>query len=306
MFLRLCAACNAHAGSFESYADDVAQLLRHLGLTSVIHIGVSGGGPYACACAALQTHTTAALGLVASMTHCAGPGSFELVQGMDWFNRLGFAFVAYAPGLTQLGLTVAAPFVAAAADAVSELCADISRGSRRGDAGDSCGGGSSSSVMWKAAAFVGGAALLPAPDRHAVLSRPCLCIQALSAAVADAFRQGSRGFFADMRLTASGPWSFDLSSISAPTVVFQGTSDVNVTLPMARWLSHQIPGAELREVVGEAHFSLVLNHAAEVLRVLQDKAVAVAAGGGGSKQEESPSQRLRNGLLAAWQALQCG
>jgi pimeloyl-ACP methyl ester carboxylesterase len=102
------------AGSFTSYADDICQLLQQLNLQQAVHVGTSGGGQYACACAAFNPKTTAGLGLVAPMTHCSGPGSRQLLQGMHWFDCIGYNMIAYAPQLVAGGLVVTAPFMAAA------------------------------------------------------------------------------------------------------------------------------------------------------------------------------------------------
>lgn len=274
------------AGSFESYANDVTQLIDHLGLQKVIHIGTSGGGPYACACAVYQPQSTAALGLVASMTHCTGPGSQQLLEGMDWFDRFGNTCVVHAPRLTRLSLALAAPFLHFAAEALVRLvsavtranpaAADSGRGSQAGSV-ISRSGSTLSNLVYAAAAGIGNVVLyalgltLPGPDRKALLQHPRVFLQAIPQILADTFRQGGAGFFADMSIT-SHPWAFSLSKISAPTVVFQGSEDVNVTVNMARWLGQHIPGAEVRIIPAEAHFSLVVNHAADVLTAVTQRA----------------------------------
>jgi pimeloyl-ACP methyl ester carboxylesterase len=128
----------------------------------------------------------------------------------------------------------------------------------------------SSSLLGKAALYVA-AATLPGPDRAALLQKPGVFLGVLPSVVADACRQGHRGLFADMRLTAM-PWDFNLASIRAPNVICQGDADVNVTVNMAKWFGGQISGAEVRVFPGEAHLSLLANHAAEVLRMVLQKA----------------------------------
>lgn len=274
------------AGSFESYANDVTQLIDHLGLQKVIHIGTSGGGPYACACAVYHPQSTAALGLVASMTHCTGPGSQQLLEGMDWFDRFGNSCVVHAPRLTRLSLALAAPFVHLAAEALVRVVSSMTPANPA--VADSSPGGQASSVirrsfgalsslLYAAAAGIGNVALyalgltLPSPDRKALLQHPRVFLRAIPQLLADAFRQGGAGLFADMRIT-SHPWAFSLSRISAPTVVFQGSDDVVVTVNMARWLGQHIPGAEVRIIPAEAHFSLIVNHAADVLTAMTQRA----------------------------------
>lgn len=272
------------AGTFASYADDVAELISHLDLPKVIHIGTSGGGPYACACASLQPQTTAALGLVASMTHCVGPESQYLVQGMDWLDRFGTSCVAYAPVPTALTLAVLAPFVYAASTLLVHLVSACSSATSSSSPSSSSRGSSQASsafpgvglLKWAATA-VGEAALfvfgatLPKPDRVAMLRHPRVFASLIPTLLSDAFRQGGRGFFDDMRLT-SLLWDFSLSRIAAPTIVFQGEADVNVTVNMAKWLGRHIPGAEVKLYSNEAHFSLIIKHTAEMLKMVLQKA----------------------------------
>jgi pimeloyl-ACP methyl ester carboxylesterase len=194
---------------------------------------------------------------------------------MDCFNRIGFSCIAYAPLLTSLGLALAAPFVrvtAAAASAAVDATDRTAAGSVYSSGGGSQGGvqlAGIASVVGKAALWLAGATL-PRPDRAALMQQPRKFLRILPAALADSFCQGSRGVFADMRSTTL-PWDLNLSSIKAPTVVFQGDADVNVTVNMAQWLQQQIPGAELRLLPDEAHFSLVANHSADMLSELLSK-----------------------------------
>lgn len=230
---------------------------------------------------------------------------------MDCFNRLGYSAIAYTPHLVRLGLALAAPVMCAAAESLAGVAAAAagSQGPTQGQSGpashstgtahpaasgpavlsgsstDKQGAGvvgttagqkkqqvlpASSSLLGKAALYVA-AATLPGPDRAALLHKPGVFVEVLPSVLADAFRQGHRGVFADMRLTTL-PWGFRLASIRAPAVICQGDADVNVTVNMAKWFGEQIPGPEVRIFPGDAHFSLVANHADEVLRMLLQKA----------------------------------
>lgn len=212
------------------------------------------------------------------MTHCAGPGSSHLVQGMDWSNRIGFSCIAYAPWLTSCALALAAPVVRVASAAASAMLTASTAGTTA--SGSTCsrsGCSQTGALLSGVASGVGKAALwlagasLPRPDRAALMQQPRVFLEILPAALFDSFCQGSRGVFADMRLTTL-PWDFDLSSIRAPTLVFQGDADVNVTVNMAKWLQQQIPAADLHVLPGEAHFSLEAKHSAGMLSQLLHKA----------------------------------
>jgi pimeloyl-ACP methyl ester carboxylesterase len=114
-------------------------------------------------------------------------------------------------------------------------------------------------------------ATLPKQDRTAMLQHPRVFAALIPTLLSDAFKQGGRGFFADMRLTTL-PWDFSLGRIAVPTVVFQGDADVTVTVKMADWLGRHIPGAEVKLYRNEAHFSLIVNHTAEMLKMVLQKA----------------------------------
>ncbi|KAG2501535.1 hypothetical protein HYH03_000042 [Edaphochlamys debaryana] len=115
---------------------------------------------------------------------------------------------------------------------------------------------------------------------RAMRERPEL-MALMAGAGSETLAQGLDGLWRDMRLT-SEPWGLDLGSIRAPTVVWQGDQDFNVTVPMARHLAAAIPGASpargggLRVVPGEGHISLGLNHG----RTIMEEALRLAEGGG--------------------------
>lgn len=190
------------------------------------------------------------------------------MQGMDWFDRMGHSCIVHAPRLTALIMALAAPIVYAAAEALKLVVAAYSNNTPNTT--------SSSSLLWpikwaatrlgKAALFLAGTTL-PKPDREALLHKPNVFLGLIPSLLSDAFKQGSKGFFHDIRLTTL-PWGLDLSRISTPTVVFQGNADVNVTVNMARWLGRHIPGANVRLFRDEAHFSLVVNHATDILQAM--------------------------------------
>ncbi|MFA5787924.1 MAG: alpha/beta hydrolase [Actinomycetota bacterium] len=80
---------------FTDWAKDVGELADHLGLSRFAVMGVSGGGGYACACAAVMPERLTSVVLVAAM----GPATKEARQGMRASNRFGMAVFDRAPGL---------------------------------------------------------------------------------------------------------------------------------------------------------------------------------------------------------------
>jgi pimeloyl-ACP methyl ester carboxylesterase len=112
-----------------------------------------------------------------------------------------------------------------------------------------------------------GAFMHPA-DRQTLHQQPAALTQLLPSMLADSVAQGSRGLFHDMRLFTQ-PWDIDLQQISAPTLVFQGEADVNVTVAQAQWLAGQVQGAQLHLFPGQTHFSLVGMHAQQILGMVK-------------------------------------
>ena len=105
---------------------------------------------------------------------------------------------------------------------------------------------------------------LPQPDR-AVLAA------GIGIPVLDSFReglrQGAEGAVSDARLYAR-PWGFQLSDITAPTVIWHGNLDNQVPAAAAKVYARLIPHARLCVLEGEGHFSLVVRHHHAILASL--------------------------------------
>jgi pimeloyl-ACP methyl ester carboxylesterase len=71
----------------------------------------------------------------------------------------------------------------------------------------------------------------------------------------------------DDDLAFVGPWGFDPSAITVPTLLLHGGDDLVVPAGHSRWLAGAIGGAELRVTDGDGHLS-VLAHAPDALRWL--------------------------------------
>jgi pimeloyl-ACP methyl ester carboxylesterase len=69
------------------------------------------------------------------------------------------------------------------------------------------------------------------------------------------------------------PWGFDLTEISAPTLIMHGTADRMVPSSHSEWLAAQCPTAELRLQSGEGHIS-VLDSATDALAWLRQVVTA--------------------------------
>lgn len=82
-----------------AWPEDVAQLAESLRLPRFAVLGVSGGGPYAVACACRLQQQLTAVGLVGALGPAALPG---LDRTMKWPARVSFHLARYHPRLAHL------------------------------------------------------------------------------------------------------------------------------------------------------------------------------------------------------------
>ncbi len=116
---------------------------------------------------------------------------------------------------------------------------------------------------------------LPEADR-ACLTRPTLA--AIGRVWREALAPGVAGALSDATILAA-PWCVDLGDIRVPTTVWAGAADSMVPARAATAYA-AIPGAAVRVVADEGHYSLPLLHANRILRAL--------VGGGDERSSPSP------------------
>lgn len=207
---------------------DAAAVADALGLEHFAVLGVSGGGPYAAACAwALPERLTAA-GIVCGL---GPPESRREVQGMRWPARVGLAMAARSPLLA------------------AAVCGPLAHLAGR-----------------HAEVLLGGLAwIAPLPDR-AVLARTDVRTTVLRT-FREGVRQGGRGLAEDLAVLAH-PWGFALEAVRARVLLWHGELDTTVPPAMGRHLAARIPGCQARFLPGEGHFSLPIAHMDEILRAV--------------------------------------
>jgi pimeloyl-ACP methyl ester carboxylesterase len=86
-------------GTMAGYPDDVLQLADEMGIDHFAVMGVSGGGPYALACAYKLAHRLTVCAVVSGIGPLTFPNS---TQGMVRANRIMFTLGRFSPGLTAL------------------------------------------------------------------------------------------------------------------------------------------------------------------------------------------------------------
>lgn len=217
-----------HGRTLGDWPTDVGELADALGLQRFAVLGVSGGAPYALACAAKIPLRLAAVGTVGGLGPVAAGGR---TAGMAALNRFFLFLFRRAPWLGQPLLSL------------------LGAGIRR-------------RPEWFFDLFT---ATVPAVDRMALVPpdiRPLF-----HASMREAFRQGARGAARELVLY-SRPWDFDLAAIAVPVDLWHGELDVTVPDSMGEYLARTIPNCRSRFLDSEGHFSLPLKRMEEILRTL--------------------------------------
>jgi pimeloyl-ACP methyl ester carboxylesterase len=177
-------------------------------------IGVSGGGPYALACAYHLAGMVDRVTLISSL----GPlNVLALWDGMTRGGRILFRSAARLPNLSRL----AAYFVFRIT------------------------GGRLNQIL-----RYGG---IPLPEYDLKLLRRKKIAMMLHKDVAEAFRRRGRGVIEELRVQRQ-PWGFELGEIRTPVDIWHGTSDTLVPPLMASYLAQQLPSARLHWIPSGGHF----------------------------------------------------
>jgi pimeloyl-ACP methyl ester carboxylesterase len=204
-----------HPGrDLRSYADDIAELASLIGIDRFAVAGVSGGGPYAAACAAYLKDRINALAQVSPI----GP-----VCGSEKPDRIGpghfFAF-RIMPRIPPLSALVCGMGRAAFLYIPQMMYAFIlSR---------------ASTTDWR------------------VLSRPEIR-RNLLAGVAEGCRPSVRATMQELAIF-SRPWCVPFAEITAPAVLWQGLNDRNIPVHAAARLGELIPDCEIHLVPDAGHY----------------------------------------------------
>jgi pimeloyl-ACP methyl ester carboxylesterase len=196
------------------WARDVEAFTQALGVERFAVAGVSGGGPYAAACAAMLPHRVTAAGFVSPIGPLAGP---EKPDRVGWGHYCLFRLFPRIPGVMAGIFTVGRLFFLYAPQVVFGLIL-----------------GRSAPADWK------------------ILSRGDVR-RNLIAGVAEGFRPGVRGGVEEMRVF-SMPWDVPLAAITAPCFLWQGLADRNVPVSAALRLGEFIPHCQVFKIDGAGHY----------------------------------------------------
>jgi pimeloyl-ACP methyl ester carboxylesterase len=208
------------------WPEDVCALAAHLGLNRFAALGISGGGPYAAACAALIPDRLSCVLLVCSVA----PGDMpHATDGMVRLYRWLLSFARKAPWL---------------AHRVAKICLR---------------------AFWGTGEQLIPRQIeerLPEPDKRAVAHAGLR--QALITASKEALRKGVRGAAWDGLLLAKS-WGFHLQDIRLPVHLWHGEKDIIVPCAMGRYLAQAIPRCQTTFSPQDGHFSLPYTRMREIL-----------------------------------------
>ena len=196
------------------WSSDVRELADALGMARFAVIGISGGGPYAAACAWGLPERVARAGIISGVAPPDGP---RLGQDLHRAGRLAFNLVLGAPWLLRWVMALGA------------------LGSRR----------------VPDAAFERLRALAPPVDQP-VLRRPEVAAS-LSAGLREAFRQGGEGP-ADEVHQAHRSAAISSQEIRVPVRLWHGEADGVVPVAMGRHLAEIIPNCRAEFIPGGGHY----------------------------------------------------
>lgn len=212
--------------TLSDFAEDARQLADHARLNRFAVLGISGGGPYAAACAARIPERLSAALLVCSVAPLDAPNA---TKGMVALNRWLLSMAHRTPWLAQY---------------VASFCLwAIWRKGRQ--------------VIPKQIE-----ARLPAADQRALANTELR--NALIASSVEALRAGPRAAAADGLLYGK-PWGFSLHTIRAPVFLWHGERDIVVPAAMGHYLAETIPNCRARFYPEDGHFSLPFTRLREIL-----------------------------------------
>jgi pimeloyl-ACP methyl ester carboxylesterase len=225
--------------SISSWPHMVEYLVDRLQLASFSILAVSGGGPYALACAHhFPSSRLKSIGLVASV----GP-AWELgTAGLRSTLRVSTFLAQWMP-LSILGNLLDKQYGAAVADPNPEVLEGKVRSSLVG----------------------------LDPASAAVIDEK-EGIDDMAAKLRAAYAHGSLEVAREMKLVASD-WGFKLEEVdfTGRLHLHIGTEDCNMPIAMAQRMAGRLKGATLHEYPGATHFTLVPEYGRAILELLVDE-----------------------------------
>jgi len=215
------------ARTFIDWAGDVAELADALGINRFSILGVSGGGPYAAACACKIPDRLDAVGIICGM----GPVDVAgLMRDMPWMNCQGLRLAGHFPKTVTALYSFASFFFRNYPERILSILSGKVAG----------------------------------PDKIALKNNEL--IKVLSASFREAFRNSLLWPATDLVLY-SRPWGFSLDDIRIKVHLWHGEMDKVVPPAMGHYLANTIPDCRATFYPDEGHFSIILNRLHEIWQI---------------------------------------
>lgn len=223
------------------HAKDIRELAVHLDIKQYGIIGISGGGPYALACAyAIPHENLKAVSVVAGM----GPVDVGF-KGMNWGNWIIFQGFAWCPSIVRwIQKKVVATLAATPTDKV---------------------------VKATQAKFSQDSWMAPNPKDFEVLKDPDFIALMLDFN-REYYKQGVDGYMEEGRIL-SNKMDFELEDVppSVPIQLWYGKQDNHVPLHMGEAIAARLDNRADFYLKDETHLSIVLKHRYDALERLLEK-----------------------------------
>lgn len=200
--------------SLAEWPGDVAALAGKLGLAHFGVAGISGGGPYAAACAALLPDRVAVAALISPMGPVCAPEGPDSVGSAQ--HRMFRLFPFLTPAMRG-AFSVGRLMFMNAPDSMYRL------------------------IMARAAPI----------DRPTLMRQEIR--ENLLDGVAEGFALGIQGMIEEVKIFGR-PWNLAFEDVRAPVLLWQGTADRNVPVASALRLAELIPGCKLFRIEGAGHY----------------------------------------------------
>jgi tetratricopeptide (TPR) repeat protein/pimeloyl-ACP methyl ester carboxylesterase len=215
-------------GTVLDWAGDVAELADHLGIERFAVLSVSGGGPYAAACAYKLPERVTRLTLVNSPAPFSAPGVWQAMSRLD-----------------HLRVRIARHTPRPVFDKMQDLFAWFWR---------------RQPAQW----YVASLRRYPQADRpkiEASMVTPTFLEEQV-----EPYRRSGAGHARDSKLMVR-PWGFRLEDIRVETLVWHGELDTLAPPAMGRYLANAIPHCQVTFFPGEGHM-VMHTHREEILGAL--------------------------------------
>jgi pimeloyl-ACP methyl ester carboxylesterase len=213
------------------WPEDIAAVADELGIERFAIEGISGGGPYALACAHKIPHRLTACGLVSTVV----PSDLFRKAAPTWMSTI-WSMAEHFPKALRFLLRLALPDSAPNVKAVERRLLRIS--------------------SW-----------LAEPDR--TFLRTSELRTALARAIVEGRRQGSRAQ-REEAVTELLPWGFQIEETTFENIfLWHGARDRVIPIGPARLLAQVLPHCQATYYPDEGHFSVLVNHAKDISDALR-------------------------------------